>query len=234
MDEFICAVEKARRDMGGKGIGTLGEKTLHLALKYYFAPNPETHEVPVGGFIADALTVDGVTEIQTRGLARLKPKLDAFLPLYPVTVVHPVAEEKVLFRVDENGELLSKRKSPKHESIFTAMREIYTLRSYLQEPRFRLVVCGVSLHEYVLMKNGRKRGKLDRDPQALLHLWVLESPADFAALLPKELPDELTVKSLAPLLNASEENTRIYLNLLGRLGAVQAVGRDKNGKIWHR
>ena len=78
MRDFDAALKAAERDMGGKGIGTIGEKTLHLALKYYFAPDPETHERPVGGFIADAVTEEGVFEIQTRGLSRLKPKLDAF------------------------------------------------------------------------------------------------------------------------------------------------------------
>ena len=65
MDEFLTAAARARQDMGGRGIGTLGEKTLQLALKYYFAPDPQTHEVPVGSYIADALTGDGITEIQT-------------------------------------------------------------------------------------------------------------------------------------------------------------------------
>ena len=234
MDEFLTAAARARQDMGGRGIGTLGEKTLHLALKYYFAPDPQTHEIPVGSYIADALTGDGITEIQTRGLSRLKPKLNAFLPLYPVTIVHPVAEEKLLIRVDENGEVLSQRKSPKHESVFTAMREIYTLRSYLREPRFRICVCGVRLNEYVLTKNGRKIGKLDRDPQALLHLWMLETPADFAALLPKHLPDEFSVKTLAPLLHAPEDSVRYFLNLLGKLGAAEIVRREKSGNTWRR
>ena len=31
-----------------QGIGTLGEKALHRAVKYYFQPDPEKREVPVG------------------------------------------------------------------------------------------------------------------------------------------------------------------------------------------
>ena len=41
MDRFAEASEAAERDLGCRGIGTLGEKTLHLTLKYYFAPDPE-------------------------------------------------------------------------------------------------------------------------------------------------------------------------------------------------
>ena len=72
MLEFENAIAAAEQDMGCKGIGTLGEKSLHLALKYYFAPDPETHERQVGGFVADAVTEAGIIEVQTRGLSRLK------------------------------------------------------------------------------------------------------------------------------------------------------------------
>ena len=140
-NDFSAALAAAERDMGGRGIGTLGEKTLHLALKYYVAPDPETHERPLGRFIADAVTEDGVFEIQTRGLARLKPKLDEFLPLCPVTVVFPVITQKQLYRVDESGTVISERKSPKHESVYTAMREIYALRDYQARPGFRVLLC---------------------------------------------------------------------------------------------
>ena len=163
MDDFAAAIEAAARDVGCKGIGTLGEKSLHLALKYYFAPDKASHEQPLGQFVADAVTEDGVIEVQTRGLHRLKRKLDAFLPLCPVTVVYPVAEEKLLVRVDENGEVLSQRKSPKHETVFTAMRELYALRDYVQRPGLRMCLAGVKLTEYSVQAGKRKRVKLDDD-----------------------------------------------------------------------
>ncbi|MCR4644543.1 MAG: hypothetical protein K5695_03925 [Oscillospiraceae bacterium] len=234
MDEFAAALAAAERDAGGKGIGTLGEKTLHLALKYYFAPDPGTHEQPLGGFIADAVTEEGVIEVQTRGLSRLKPKLDAFLPLSPVTVVHPVAEVKWLMRVDENGELLSKRKSPKHMSVYSAMRELYTLRGYLNDPNFRIAVCGVELAEYsVAGKRGRKY-KLDRVPLTLRQLWMLQSPEDYAALLPEGLPEEFTVPELCELLHQPEMQVQFFLLMLRRLGCIAECGKRARLKLWHR
>ncbi|MBQ8923015.1 MAG: hypothetical protein IJ060_12825 [Oscillospiraceae bacterium] len=234
MDDFAAAIAAAERDAGGKGIGTLGEKTLHLALKYYFAPDPETHERPLGSFVADAVTEEGVVEVQTRGLSRLKPKLDAFLPLCPVTVVHPVAQEKWLLRVDENGELCSKRKSPKHESVYSAMRELYTLRDYMLHPNFRAAVCGVALAEYsVAGKRGRKY-KLDRMPLELQALWMLESPEDYAALLPDGLPAEFTVPELCAVLHQQEMQMRLFVSLLQRLGCIAECGRRGRLKLWRR
>lgn len=234
MRNFEAALRAAERDMGCKGIGTVGEKTLHLALKYYFAPDPETHERPLGGFIADAVTEEGVIEIQTRGLSRLKPKLEAFLPLCPVTVVHPVADPKWVCRVDEYGELLSRRKSPKHESVYTAMREIYTLRDYLMHPNFRICICTVKLSEYSVQTGRRKRMKLDRVPEKLHAAQYLQSAADYAALLPDTLPELFTVQMLAAAIHAPEMQTRMLITLLVRLGILEESEKTGRCKRWRR
>ena len=55
--------ETCRRVVAGEalsgGIGALGEKSLHLAVKCYFQPDPGKREVPVGPYVADAWTEDG-------------------------------------------------------------------------------------------------------------------------------------------------------------------------------
>ncbi len=232
--EFEAAIRAAERDMGGRGIGTLGEKTLHLALKYYFAPDPDTHEKKLGGFIADAVTEDGVFEIQTRGLSRLKPKLAAFLPLCPVTVVHPVAVNKQLFRVDAYGELLSQRRSPKHESVYTAMREIYTLRDFIGQEGFQICICAVDLAEYSVLAGKSRRQKLDRVPLALRELYMLQTAGDYAALLPETGLDAFTVEELAERIHAPEMQTRLFISLLVRMGILAEAERIGRKKRWLR
>lgn len=232
MEAFARAIEAAARDMGCRGIGTMGEKSLHLTLKHYYAPDPDTHELPVGGFIADAVTEHGVVEIQTRGLSRLKPKLDAFLPCCPVTVVHPVIAEKQVIRVDENGEIISQRKSPVHETVFSKMREIYTLRDYFARENFRLLLPVLSINEYSVPVRKGKYKKLDRDPTALHGEILLDTPADFTALLPEACPETVTAGELAALLRADANNIRMLLNLFGRLGLAETVGRGREGQRW--
>lgn len=233
MKRFEEARAAAERDLGCRGIGTLGEKSLHLTLKYYFAPDADSHERAVGGFIADAVTEDGIIEIQTRGLCRLKPKLDAFLPCCPVTVVHPVVTKKYLCSVNAEGELLTRRKSPKHETAYTAMREIYTLRDYIGREGFRICLCFAALDEYILKENS-KRIKLDRVPTALTELRMLESPADFAELLPNGLAEVFTVQALSKAVHAPELQTRMFVNLLSRLGILEECGRIGRCKQWRR
>ena len=64
-DALQEALEKAENAMRERsGIGTLGEKTLHAAVKFYIEPDSACHEVPHLGFVADILNADGVTEIR--------------------------------------------------------------------------------------------------------------------------------------------------------------------------
>ncbi len=73
-----------------QGIGTLSEKTVHAVMKNYYAPDTDMHEIPIENFVADIFTGQEIIEIQTRAFYKMRRKLDAFLPLYPVTIVYPI------------------------------------------------------------------------------------------------------------------------------------------------
>lgn len=73
-----------------QGIGTLSEKTVHAVMKNYYAPDTDMHEIPIENFVADIYTGQEIIEIQTRAFNKMRRKLDAFLPLYPVTIVYPI------------------------------------------------------------------------------------------------------------------------------------------------
>lgn len=72
-------------------IGTYKEKKLHIILKKYFEEDSRYHEVKVNGFIADVCRDGEIIEIETSGFSGLGPKLEAYLPDYRVTLVHPMA-----------------------------------------------------------------------------------------------------------------------------------------------
>ena len=79
---FAAACEAALTgDRARQGIGTLGERSLHAALKEYFRGDGDETEVPVGRFVADIRGPRGITEVQTRDFNRLRGKLEHFLPL---------------------------------------------------------------------------------------------------------------------------------------------------------
>jgi len=67
-------------------------------------------EVPVDRFVSDLIRADGeLVEVQTGGFGPLRAKLDALLDRHHFRIVHPVAAERRIVRVDEHGEVLSIR-----------------------------------------------------------------------------------------------------------------------------
>ena len=109
-DRFLqCCREVMEEGGRDQGIGTLGEKSLHAALKRYLEPDETFREVAIGRYVADIVNPEGIIEIQTGGFGRLREKLGFFLDHYPVTVVYPVAQVKWLIGVDQDGTMWAGR-----------------------------------------------------------------------------------------------------------------------------
>ena len=80
-------------------------------------------------------------EIQTKNLAKLLPKiLDTIEKGHNVKLVHPIPLINRIELKDEDGTLISKRKSPKKGCIYDIFREltgiyplIYPLQDFIQE-----------------------------------------------------------------------------------------------------
>jgi len=222
----------AQRQLPRSQIGTLGEKAVHLALKYYFSPDAQYHEVPVGRFIADIRSPEGIFEIQTRALHRLRQKLPEFLREAPVTVVHPVIENKQLIRIASDGTFLSQRKSPKHETVYSAMKNIYTLREYIENDQFTIALCMLDICEYsVEMPNG-KRCRQDKIPVSLNRILCLNTPADYLNLLPENLPEQFTAAQLAEHLQNDIVSTRYFLTILSKIDVIKETGKCGRMKLW--
>ena len=130
-----------------QGIGTLGEKALHRAVKYYFQPDSQQREVPVPPYVADAVTPEGILEVQTRSFRRLQPKLQTFLSQRPVTVVYPVPAKKTVAWLTEEGEVTPAHKSPLKPTAGSVLPELYQLGELLFHPNLRLCVLLLEVEE---------------------------------------------------------------------------------------
>jgi hypothetical protein len=148
--------------VSGRGIGTLGEKTLHTALKRYIEPDCTWHEVRIGPYVADIMTDSGVTEIQTRGFSNMRKKLEYLLARCKVTVVYPVPHEKWVSWIDpETGEVSAKHKSPKTGTPSEIFRELVHIKYLLKEPNLTLRVLLVDMEETRFL-NGWSRDAQER------------------------------------------------------------------------
>lgn len=154
------AQEAVARLPRSSGIGTLGERTLHAVLKFYMEPDPSYHEKRVGSFVADIARPEGIVEIQTRGLNRLRRKLDTFLEHSPVTVVYPIASIKYLIWVDPaTDEAAPRRKSPRRGTPLDAFAELYKIKPYLRHPNLSVCLLLMEIEEYRLKNGWSQDGK---------------------------------------------------------------------------
>lgn len=238
---FAQACENViNRERQQEGIGTLGEKTLHAVLKEYYEPYAENHEVKVGSFVADIVGENGIIEIQTANFGKLIKKLDVFLEYCDVTVVHPIAARRHLIWLDgKTGELVDKRKSPKHLTIYDAADELYVIRYALDNPRFHLRLCLLEVEETRFVgknKKNRREGSLrvDRVPIALLDEVEFDCPDDYKKFIPAGLPEEFTCKDFAKLAKTHTGNARRIINILIYLEKVCFVRKGKNREYIYR
>ncbi len=95
------------------GVGLLNEKSLHAALKVWYAQPDDRFEVVVDGSVIDIVRGDLLVEIQTRGFAALKRKLEKLVGSHTVRLVYPIAVEKWIVRLSDDGVAQQgRRKSP--------------------------------------------------------------------------------------------------------------------------
>lgn len=222
-----------------RGIGTLGEKTLHAVLKLYFEPDEAKHEISVGRYVTDIYNENGFIEIQTRQFYRLREKLSTFLEQAPVTVVYPVPALKWLSWIDENGEVSPKRKSPKQARACEILPELYKIKAFLGHKNLHFCIVILEVEEYRL-KNGwgndGKRGstRFDRLPVTLLDEIWLNEPNDYGQLIPEILNENFTVKEFAKAAKLSPSKANSAVNVLLSVGALKRVGKIKNAFVYSR
>ncbi len=229
MDEarFLSACHQAMEGGRGRGgIGTLGEKSLHAALKLYLEPREACREVWVGRYVADIVNEEGITEIQTSGFGRLREKLAFFLPAYPVTVVYPVAARKWLVNMSPEGGLSPRRKSPKAGGPWNILPELFSLKELLGVPGLSFMVPLLEIEEYRLQDGKGRRGYTcwEKMPVRLLDEVWARNPADLRRLLPPGLPKEFTAKEFTACGKFSRMNGSLALSAARSLGAVAQTG----------
>ena len=218
------------------GIGTLSEKTVHAILKNYYESDEDKQEIPIENYVADIYADGEIIEIQTRQFDKLRGKLKAFLPLYPVTIVYPIPREKWLIWIDEEtGELSTKRKSPKKGNPYMVFPELYKIKMFLKEKNLRIRPVLLDMEEYRLL-NGWSRDKkkgstrFDRIPTTLVEEVEIDCLEDYMQFIPYELSEQFTTKDFAKAAHISTGLSQTTLNILYYVGAVERVG--KQGKAY--
>ena len=222
-NRFQQACRQARESLRGQnGIGTLGEKTLHAALKAYYEPDAESHEIKIGRYIADIVGENGIIEIQTQSFDKLRKKLEAFLSVTHVSVVYPVAAVKKLLWID-----------PRKRVAQDVFRALYKIRPLLLHPNLSIRIAILEIEEYRCRDGWSADGKkgatrCDRIPSAFIQEIVINAPSDYRQLLPKTLPSPFMAKDYQKATRIRLSDAQTALLLLYELGVVDRIGKSGN------
>lgn len=220
-------------------IGTLGEKSLHAALKAHYAQPGDRLECDLGGYVIDIVRADearGCVEIQTRNLAKMKPKLSALLDQYPVRVVYPVALERQVVRIDADG-AIRRRRSPKRGTVYHVFPELVSLPALLDHPNLTIEVLLVR-DEQILIDDGRgswrrKHWSLyDRKLIEVVTAVTLTTKTDYAALVPADLPAAFDTAELAAAIRQPRALAQKMAYCLRELGVFQLAGKRRQALLY--
>jgi len=238
---FIAACERViNAERKRNGIGTLGEKTLHMVLKCYCEPDECKHEIKIGRNVADICDSEQITEIQSRSFDKMRKKLEVFLDEYIVTIVYPIPSTKWLIWIDEeSGEVTQKRKSPKRGKIHEILYELYKIKPFLLHPNLRLRIILLDIEEYRYL-NGwskdKKKGssRCDRIPVDIVGEVTINGAADYARFLPDEINEVFTSADYHKATKLGRGRASTALNILNHMGVVKQVGKKGNAYLYER
>ena len=189
------------------------------------------------GFVIDLVRDDLLIEIQTRGFASMRRKFDRLLDSHAIRLVHPVAAEKWIVKLDEDGQETSRRRSPKRGIAADACAELVSFPSLLSHPNFTLEILLVEEEEVRTpdAKKGWRRGGYVVEERRLVEVLdsvEIGSPKELLEFLPDGLPDPFTTADLADGLGRSRHLAQEVAYCLRLSGAVETVGRDKRGILY--
>jgi hypothetical protein len=211
-------------------IGVMREGPLHAAVKAMLAEPGDRLEVPVGRFVIDLVRADGeLVEVQTGGFGPLGRKLDALLDEHRVRVVHPVAAERRIVRVDEHGEVLGTRRSPKRATAAEVFDKLVAFPSLLTHPNLTIDV--LLLREDHIRRpvptttRRRTRDAGERRLVDVLDRVSLRTPDDILAALPALPPEPFSTREFAALLRCGTVLAQRTLYCLRMIGIVEPAGK---------
>ncbi len=239
-DRFASAVEKALNRVKST-VGTQNEKLIHAALKNYYAPFSDEQEVKIGKYYADAVCENGIFEIQTKQLYRLREKLSEFLNFAKVNIVHPIiCECKTVYINSDTGETILSDNHGKNASLRTAFDELYSIRGLLRNENLRIIIVRLKAVRKVYYhgekipdirsKYARKKCVISKIPTEITEEIFLENISDYFRLLPEKLPENFTKKEFCKAAHEAESSLR--LEVLREAGVIEKVGKRANAFVY--
>lgn len=220
-------------------IGTYREGPLHASLKEWLAQPGDQFEVPVDGFVIDLVRDDLLVEVQTGGFTPLRRKLERLLGTHRVRIVHPIAVDTWIVRMGDGGEVLSKRRSPKHQTPVDVFAGLVSITDHLTSPNLEVDVVSTVQQQVRRHEEGkawRRKGWVI-DHRSLVEIAgtvEIRSTADLMGFVPVGLDDPFTTADLAEALETSRRTAQQMVYCLRSIGTVVPSGMRGRAPLFAR
>lgn len=234
-ERFSQALSAAMtRDRGLHGsVGTQNEKLIHAVLKNYYVPVSDSQEIRIGRYFADAVSDEGIFEIQTRKLYALRDKLTDFTQAVLVNVVHPVEVSTRTVYIDgKTGEVIEETKFRAVNQRLKLYEELYSMRDHLANDRVTVilpklrtekrVICPGAKKPELRSRSAKKKCTIIRVPLELTEEVRIPLPDGLRMWLPEGLPEQFTKKDFCAA--ANEPYSSLRLEVLRAAGIIEKVG----------
>lgn len=214
------------------------EKSLHAAIKTWYAQPGDAVEISIDGFVIDIVRGKQLIEIQTGNFGGMKQKLLTLIEHHPVRLVYPIAQEKWIVRVEADGHTrIGRRKSPKRGRLEHLFDQLVSFPEFIAHPNFEIEVLFVQA-EQILCNDGQgswRRKRWSVHDHRLLDVMgkvKLGSPADFSLLLVDALPRPFTNRELADTLKLPRRLAQKMTYCLRKMGVISVVGKKSHAFLY--
>lgn len=218
-----------------QSIGTKQEKTLHKFIKYYLTDDISKHEITINRNIIDVFLNNHIYEIQTKSFDKLRVKLSKLLDDYPITIIYPICLNKTIYKVNDQGEIISIRKSPKKTHPLNICFELYKISDYLNHPNLTYKIMLFEGNEFVKERISKRKQirntPIDFIPTKIINTIDLNNPDDFKNLLEIDL---FSSKDFKKYTHLSLKKVGMALLALRKLGVIEIDHKIKNSHIYKK
>lgn len=239
-------------------INTYNESNLHQTLKNIYSMEfSGKTEQKFGRFICDIITNKEIIEIQTSNISALKEKIKFCIENNrPIRIIHPLIEEKTIITLSQTGELITKRKSPRKQSIYSVLKGLTGIYDYLTNDLFTLEIIYINAEEIhiktespVQTQNKSRRFlknyiNSEKKLVSINRKQIFKTKTDYLKLLPAGMPEIFTPPLLLSNLLTAEwpdnftksniksecKNYRLLLWLLEKMNLIKKT--EKCGRSW--
>lgn len=170
----------------------------------------------------------------------MKKKLAILLDLdHHVRIVYPIPVDKWIVKVSDDGEILSRRRSPKHGSPTNLFTELVSFPELASHPHLDFDLILINEEEYrrhTPNRSWRRKGWSveERRLVDVVDTRRITDTQDLAALLPEDLPDPFTTGDLAVKLGTQRRTAQQMAYCLRIAGVIDAVGKSANAVEYRR